>query len=417
MSNPEYSKSNERLPTRLPRWRKTVDFEMLLVVFAMILSCLHGTTLSETYSNQEAELSAPLQFLRTHSLDIIELILILLCIRKFYSLINTRTHLSWAVLLYVLYNLVNCAVAGYYGVVPSDKCFYSATAFCAWGFYFGFAAVKPISVVEDHFAALLTLNFLLFAFGSMLESVLSLDSVMWLGRFSGISVHPNFCGIISTLSALAATHILLRPGAPKFWKASAIFAIISGIGFIIASGSRMAVMVFAVGFYLSVWKLLRRQKLFVRSLPIIILVVFGMFLAKYMLDDNESPQDLRILSLENTRADPWLRMWSNFVKHPLFGDMRGGVEALGENSFLQAASTTGIVGLIPLLGSVAFLICDALRCLREGGKNFNGLNIAGIAIALVVCATLEGYMNSLVTFHTMAYLIVASSMAGINWRK
>ncbi|WP_414563554.1 MULTISPECIES: O-antigen ligase family protein [unclassified Anabaena] len=65
---------------------------------------------------------------------------------------------------------------------------------------------------------------------------------------------------------------------------------------------------------------------------------------------NNAPESNRFVSGGNTREGAWSGMWSGFRSNPLFGSpLQGDRLVFGENSWLAAGDTTGLVGFIPIV--------------------------------------------------------------------
>jgi hypothetical protein len=63
-----------------------------------------------------------------------------------------------------------------------------------------------------------------------------------------------------------------------------------------------------------------------------------------------TPANNRLISGGNTREGAWASMWNGFVNNPFFGSpLEGGRLVFGENSWLAAGDTTGLLGFIPIL--------------------------------------------------------------------
>ncbi|MBE8986214.1 O-antigen ligase family protein [Nostoc sp. LEGE 12450] len=65
---------------------------------------------------------------------------------------------------------------------------------------------------------------------------------------------------------------------------------------------------------------------------------------------HNTPASNRFISGGNTREGAWAGMWSGFMSSPIFGSpLQGGRLVFGENSWLAAGDTTGLMGFIPIV--------------------------------------------------------------------
>ncbi|MDZ8079513.1 MAG: O-antigen ligase domain-containing protein [Nostoc sp. DcaGUA01] len=63
-----------------------------------------------------------------------------------------------------------------------------------------------------------------------------------------------------------------------------------------------------------------------------------------------TPASNRFISGGNTREGAWAGMWEGFMSNPIFGSpLEGGRLVFGENSWLAAGDTTGLIGFIPIV--------------------------------------------------------------------
>ncbi|MFN6561177.1 MAG: O-antigen ligase family protein [Nostoc sp. ChiSLP01] len=81
----------------------------------------------------------------------------------------------------------------------------------------------------------------------------------------------------------------------------------------------------------------------------VLLGVIFWFISPDMITQN-TPVSNRFISGGNTREEAWAGMWSGFMSSPLFGSpLQGGRLVFGENSWLAAGDTTGLMGFIPIV--------------------------------------------------------------------
>jgi len=81
----------------------------------------------------------------------------------------------------------------------------------------------------------------------------------------------------------------------------------------------------------------------------ILLGVIFWFIAPDQITES-TPATNRFVSGGNTREEAWSGMWNGFMSNPLFGSpLEGGRLVFGENSWLAAGDTTGLIGFIPIV--------------------------------------------------------------------
>ncbi|MBD2609702.1 O-antigen ligase domain-containing protein [Nostoc punctiforme FACHB-252] len=81
----------------------------------------------------------------------------------------------------------------------------------------------------------------------------------------------------------------------------------------------------------------------------VLLGVIFWFISPDAISENTSVSN-RFISGGNTREGAWAGMWNGFVSNPFFGSpLYGGRLVFGENSWLAAGDTTGLMGFIPIV--------------------------------------------------------------------
>ncbi|MFN6471286.1 MAG: O-antigen ligase family protein [Nostoc sp. SerVER01] len=102
-----------------------------------------------------------------------------------------------------------------------------------------------------------------------------------------------------------------------------------------------------------------------------------------------TPASNRFISGANTREGAWSGMWNGFMSNPFFGSpLYGGRLVFGENSWLAAGDTTGLIGFIPIvmMGLGCLKMMFELHKLSNRKPNYflhSSTVIAGLAGLLV----------------------------------
>ena len=232
------------------------------------------------------------------------------------------------------------------------------------------------------------------------------------GRFLGTTPNPQQAAI--TLAVILPSLMFFLESQPQakwtrlFW--SVILALV--ICALIFTGSRtgwamgVATLIF---FYRHKLTYLLRLVLLVGVMVGIIWLIFGSNLEA--LGVTLATTSDRFFFGEDTRQFIWPALWRNFQAYPIFGVPLRGDRLLGygESSWLGAASSLGVVGLLPLS-------LFGLSCLLMMGRLFQFCRmhpdyflagstvIAGLA-ALLVGSVFEAILLGNLTFYTMALLL------------
>ncbi|MBL1200349.1 MAG: O-antigen ligase family protein [Nostoc sp. GBBB01] len=169
------------------------------------------------------------------------------------------------------------------------------------------------------------------------------------GRFLGTTGNPIHASIL--LSVIVPSLIFLIESRRRwdwvklFWIAflfvNAYFLFLTGsrTGMIMCITSILLFYRFRVG-------MLLRFGLFIG----LILAIILSFIHQDSGTTNYTLLTDRFVSGGNTREGAWQGMWSGFINNPLFGSpLDGDRLVFGESSWLATASTTGLLGLIPLI--------------------------------------------------------------------
>ena len=131
----------------------------------------------------------------------------------------------------------------------------------------------------------------------------------------------------------------------------------------------------------------------------------------------------RLNNITDTRTQVWQNLWSSFLQYPLFGVPASGQRVgFGESTWLGAAASLGLVGLIPLLlfaKSCAQMLWDLntdtfiskqLRLkpyISLINSSFSGMFVSSIAEAYLLGSL------AFPIFASLIYILIASSFHAI----
>lgn len=121
----------------------------------------------------------------------------------------------------------------------------------------------------------------------------------------------------------------------------------------------------------------------------------------------------RFASTENTRAEVWSAMWRGFMNNLLFGTpLRGDRLGYGENSWLAAGATLGLVGLIPLVifgvGCIKMMLQLNKLSMKKSMYSLQCNTIIAGLMSLLVGSIFEAFLLGNLTFSLMALLMYLS---------
>jgi hypothetical protein len=187
-----------------------------------------------------------------------------------------------------------------------------------------------------HALKVIHLSALAWAMISIAEWLRSSHSAEWVGRFLGISGHPNHAGTIAAIGFLAG--FALFRATPAGWHKGGL-AIGASVFIVLLfwSGARSALVLCFTGL---VWQLLAK-KVAGLVIPCFLLLVSVLILSTILPEDSNADGVLRAISMKNTRAEAWSVLWKAFVENPVVGT---GVAEFSENAYLVILARSGLVG-------------------------------------------------------------------------
>lgn len=113
---------------------------------------------------------------------------------------------------------------------------------------------------------------------------------------------------------------------------------------------------------------------------------------------------------DNTRGDVWAALWRNFQKYPLYGaPLKGDRVGYGENSWLAAGASLGLLGFIPLLLFAISTIrsmfnLSAIAARQTSISLESSVVISGIS-SLLVGSFFEAFLLGNLTYPLIALMV------------
>jgi hypothetical protein len=378
----------------------------------MFFALLRGDRVSDKWILNKVVLSAPFEIMRDYSLHLIGVIMAILVVVRVNELLKTGVRsISFAVLFISVFNAFVMVRQYSVGMTYLSNCLMAISVYMAYVVIFGFPRVMSVDGATDYCAQILVVGFSAFALGSIVEASIDRNAVMWNGRFSGITSHPVFCGVISSLGATAAAHLILIKVRNNWIRMLSFFAAPIGVGFVIASGTRTGALMFVASLIGLGWQHFRKQRGGYVITAFIFLFICGLAYGGYKaLNVDDGGGDERLVSSENTRAEAWERMIKAFSEKPISGVP----DVAGEGSYLMAAATTGVVGLIPFSISIFSFGYTTVRVLSTKSGAGKGGALAGLSLSLLVLGLAESYLLDTATYPLLSFYVVAMAMASVK---
>ncbi|MBW4636958.1 MAG: hypothetical protein KME05_01780 [Gloeocapsa sp. UFS-A4-WI-NPMV-4B04] len=266
-----------------------------------------------------------------------------------------------------------------------------------YNFYLGVWAIAMVGVI--------------FTFANAYQGVFNMQALAFVqGRFQGTTANAQHAAVLLAGTIPCFMFII---ESHKKWNLFKVFWIANLClvsYFLFLTGSRTGAIMGVASilfFYRQKVGTLIRLGLFAG----IVLSLFLPFLAPDLL--TSASVNNRYLSGGNTREGAWTGMWNSFISYPLFGaPLEGGRLGFGENSWLAAGSTTGLMGFIPLvmmgLGCLRIMFqLNSLSNRKPGYFLHTSTIISGLACFISGSFTEAVFLGNL-TFPVMALLMYLS---------
>jgi hypothetical protein len=390
------------------------DGQVLVVALILFLSTLRGGRISEQWTSIAVVLWWPLEYLRQYSLYLISgLTLVSVGIQLKNLAFGRPFSISWAVLGLIAFSMYEYTRQYMFEMSTFTSLVLSLGAFSVLLFSWGVVFPTSVTMATDRIMKTLNFGFILFAIASLIELKANRDNVFWNGRFNGVTSHPVFCGVISSLGVCAGLHLLLAGSVKKITRWSSIFCVLVGIAFVIMSGTRTAIVVLSISLLGVLYQHLRGSRL-VLALVAACLVLGSVKVTLFYLRESENISEMRITSAENTRVDAWQRLWAVFTEYPMLGLPGQG----GESSYLRILASGGVLGGLPFGFGIIFFSVSLVQIFISRGISRESGSIVGLGVSLLVLGIFEGYMLDQITFSLLALLMTMSSVTSIRlWQR
>lgn len=232
-------------------------------------------------------------------------------------------------------------------------------------------------------------------------------SVIINSRLAGISGNPQHAAAVFAACIPASLYFMLQPTERKWWRIVVAANSALMLLFLLWTGSRTGALITLVA--LAAMFRLRIGKFFLAAILMLILVVLGL---QFFGEDLSIAG--RLMDTTDTRSAAWRRLLSDFTSNPILGVP---VEeySYSENSYLLAASRTGVVGLLPLLAAVLLILAAMLRANRArrllGPDAFLVQTVLAGLLSLGVGAFFEGYLAGVFSPMVLVIYIYLAALA------
>lgn len=214
---------------------------------------------------------------------------------------------------------------------------------------------KLNSLLDIHLSAMsIAVGGFLFMVSSLYQAIFDIQPLIFFNnQFVGMANNPQMTGLILALSIPSLLFLLESIFTPKPIRFIIPFVIIVLLYMIFLTGSRTSISTLCIsvlGYY---------QNRSVKFIKFFFILVASWFITTLIFPEvNQFVTNLsvfevsadRFTNITDTRTEVWQNLWSSFLQYPLFGVPAGGERiGFGESTWLGAAASLGLLGLIPLL--------------------------------------------------------------------
>jgi O-antigen ligase len=257
----------------------------------------------------------------------------------------------------------------------------------------------------------LAMSSVIFVLACTYQGIFNMQAMMLQGRFLGTADNPQQTAI---LLATTVPCFMFLIKSNKKWglvKAFWIATLFLAIYFLFLTGSRTGVIA-ALASILCFYGTRLTELLRIGTFTGVALGIFLSFMNQGLVTSYALLTNRYTLG-ENTREATWTFMWNSFIDNPLFGvSLEGGRLGFGESSWLAAASTTGLLGFIPLVMMALSCLKMILRLIQLSNRRPIYLLqcttiIAGL-VSILTASFSEAILLGNLTFSVMAFLIYLS---------
>jgi O-antigen ligase len=235
-------------------------------------------------------------------------------------------------------------------------------------------------------------------------------------RFLGTTGNPQHAAVLLMLTLPAWYFLLMQP--QPFWQRSIWgSAVVITLYALVQTGSRTGLLGAVVGLVIFFGQRLKVWQM------VLVFMLVGAIAFGSAPGSTPTTAELpglgggilpeRFVSTENTRAQVWQAQWNSFMRYPVLGaPLRGDRLGFGENSWLAAAASAGLVGLLPLTLFAYFCLEMMVKLYRIGDhpdyRLYCSAVTAGLS-SLLIGSVSEAYLLGLISFPLLAlglYLVL-----------
>ena len=234
------------------------------------------------------------------------------------------------------------------------------------------------------------------------------------GRLLGTTGNPLHAAVLLAATVPSFIYLIERQKQCCWIKVSWIIGLVCIMYALFLTGSRTGVIMGVV----SILLFYRRRGGAILSFGLLAAIALAVILPLLSQDAFISATDStdvasRFASTENTRTLVWSAMWRGFMNNVLFGvPLRGDRLGYGENSWLAAGASLGLVGLIPLVMFGVGCIKMMLRLNELSTKKptyyLQCNTVIAALMSLLVGSIFEAFLLGNLTFSLMALLMYLS---------
>jgi len=233
-----------------------------------------------------------------------------------------------------------------------------------------------------------------FIFINILTYIFMPEAVVWNERLYGITAHPNFLGVASSI-AFCLSLFLFTTDQRKTYKMIYFLSIVMSASVCFLSGSRTGMVGFFIAFVLFLFLNIKRFD----SKVLFVLFSIGLLIFFFT---NYSLESLDYQERGNTRLEAWAELWKGISSLQLIGKGRIGAS---ENSYLFAMIAGGIMGALFFFSTVILLLIKVLK----KTNNIQAHNIYVLLTGVLLCeAVLEGFLLDTISLPMFIFWVLLS---------
>jgi hypothetical protein len=225
--------------------------------------------------------------------------------------------------------------------------------------------------------------------------------IVWMGRFIGVSEHPNFAGVVFSMTMIFSVW-LIENSKGIFEKIFWIFlVIVCGLG-VVWTGSRTSCLMVAAGMAVFMFSD-KKWKVFVFA------ILAGIFVIWQLSSFAEFSEPInRLVGGENTREEAWGYLFSQYASHPFFGMPTNEIK-FSENSYLLIGLRGGILALIMIFFVLFFIGKQSWLFFRNPTHGLFGVErlFFSSMFALFVGSLFEGFLNMTIGYQILLFYSLA----------